>query len=261
MSFAVCAPDPNAGIRMQARIAKQKKDSQYHSESLKYWNRETKYVRGKQRIGRGYSRKKSDQYQMALYALSKGRRQQASLFKDAAAYRFSADQSGVGRSSRYGMAKYQKILAKQAAIEASLDTTFGRNYDAQSQKINRTRAIQIAKNRDALGVRPEYGMPVMMPPKGDTTMANLQFGLGMLGTIASFAALSDIRSKENIEQIGVSPSGYKIYEWNYKHNKKTRFRGVIAQDVVKINPMAVDVLDDGNLAVFYDMIDVNMEVV
>ena len=257
----MCAPDPNAGIRMQAKIEKQKKDSRYHSESLKYWNRETKYTRGKSRIGRGFSRKKSDQYQMALYALGKGRQQSQKIAKERAQLSRFDQASGVGRSRNYGMAKYKKILAKQASIESALDTTFGRNYDAQSQKINRYNAIQIAKNRDALGTTPEYGAPVMMPPKGDTSMANLQFGLGILGMGAQFAALSDVRVKENIEQIGVSPKGYKVYEWNYKVNKEDRFRGVIAQDVLKVNPMAVDVLENGYLGVFYDKIDVEMEAV
>ena len=78
---------------------------------------------------------------------------------------------------------------------------------------------------------------------------------------AQFAALSDVRVKENIEQVGVSPKGYKVYEWNYKDNKEDRFRGVIAQDVLKVNPMAVDVLENGYLGVFYDKIDVEMEVV
>ena len=35
----------------------------------------------------------------------------------------------------------------------------------------------------------------------------------------------------------------------------------MAQDVVKTHPMAVDILDDGLLAVNYGLIDVDMEVV
>ena len=132
--------------------------------------------------------------------------------------------------------------------------------DIVNQSIQRDYLSRMAKNRAALGVRPEYGAPVMMPPRGDTTMANIGMALQFAGTAASFAALSDIRSKENIDQVGVSPEGHKIYEWNYKTNKNTRYRGVIAQDVAKINPMAVDVLPNGYLGVYYDQVDVPLEV-
>ena len=97
-----------------------------------------------------------------------------------------------------------------------------------------------------------------MPPR-DTAgqmMANIQMGL----QIASIGVgLSDIKLKENIEQVGVSPSGYKIYEWNYKSAPNSRYRGVIAQDVVKINPMAVTIQGDNMLGVYYNKIDVTME--
>ena len=97
----------------------------------------------------------------------------------------------------------------------------------------------------------------MMPPKGDTTMANI----GMMLSIASTAiSLSDAKLKENIQEVGQSPKGYKIYEFNYKSNKNTRYRGAMAQNVVKINPMAVGIRHN-YLTVDYSKIDVNMEVV
>ncbi len=89
--------------------------------------------------------------------------------------------------------------------------------------------------------------------------------LGIGGSVAgigsAFGWWSDIKLKENIKQVGKSPKGYKIYEWNYKVDKNTRYRGVIAQDVVKINPMAVTVMDGGYLGVYYDKVDVPMEIV
>ena len=72
---------------------------------------------------------------------------------------------------------------------------------------------------------------------------------------------SDIKLKENVEQVGVSPNGYKIYEFNYKDDfTNTRYRGAMAQDVVKKNPMAVGI-EDNYLTVDYSQIDVEMEVV
>ena len=66
--------------------------------------------------------------------------------------------------------------------------------------------------------------------------------------------------KEDIEQVGVSPDGHKIYEFNYI-GKPIRYRGAMAQEVAKIDPMAVGIRQDGYLAVNYGKIDVNMEVI
>ena len=65
--------------------------------------------------------------------------------------------------------------------------------------------------------------------------------------------------KENIEQVGTSPSGLNIYEWNYIGDSD-RYRGVIAQDLLnKGRHDAVTEGDNGYLAVYYDKIDVNMQ--
>ena len=80
----MCAPDPNAGIRMQAKIEKMKKDTQYKSESLKYWNRE---VSAKQRQGgltKGLSRSRSDAYSRALWTLGKGRLPNEAIYRSRA---------------------------------------------------------------------------------------------------------------------------------------------------------------------------------
>ena len=72
-------------------------------------------------------------------------------------------------------------------------------------------------------------------------------------------ASSDIELKENIEQVGTSPSGLNIYEWNYIGDSD-RYRGVIAQDLLnKGRHDAVTEGDNGYLAVYYDKIDVNMQ--
>ena len=63
---------------------------------------------------------------------------------------------------------------------------------------------------------------------------------------------------ENIKLVGVSPQGYKIYEFNYIGGD-ARFRGAMAQDVLKKNPMAVGI-DQNYLTVDYRKIDVAMEV-
>ena len=73
------------------------------------------------------------------------------------------------------------------------------------------------------------------------------------------AQRSDSRLKENIVKVGNSPSGLNIYEWNYKSEPNTRYRGVMAQEVLKTNPDAVHLFEDGYLGVHYGHLDVNME--
>jgi len=72
---------------------------------------------------------------------------------------------------------------------------------------------------------------------------------------------SDIRIKENIVKVSQSPSGLNIYEWNYKSAPNSRYRGVMAQEVMKVVPEAVYAEEDGFLSVYYNLIDVNMELV
>ncbi len=256
---------------MQAKIEKQKKDTQYASESLKYWNRETSYTRGKHRIGTGLSRAQSDVYSRAMATLGTARKYEEGYAKERFGVQRHSDETGVSYSSRRNLGKYQQILAKQAQIESSINNTFGQNWDTLQQGIIRQNRKYQAENREALGVRPEYGMPVMMPPKDKAgqNWANLQMMLSIAGAGMSAASLgagspgkgSDIRLKENIEQIGVSPTGHKIYEWTYKSAPNTRYRGVIAQEVMKIDPMAVTIQEDNMFGVLYNKIDVDMELV
>ena len=125
------------------------------------------------------------------------------------------------------------------------------------QTVNQRRFLAAnARARESLGVPAAYGAPVMMPPSD-----RLSGALSIASSVASIASAftSDIKLKENIEEVGVSPDGYKIYEFNYK-GFKDRWRGAMAQDVVKKNPMAVGILDN-YLTVDYSKIDVDMELV
>jgi len=91
----------------------------------------------------------------------------------------------------------------------------------------------------------------MMPPS-DRFSTFLNFALGVGGIIAS----SDIKIKENIEYVGSSPQGHNIWEFNYT-GSSTRYRGAMAQEVAKLQPDAVHVIDDV-LHVDYSKIDVDM---
>ena len=256
----MCARDSNEGIRQQARIENQRKKFEFGQKEKKYFNKETRWLTRKAEIGRGVSVKQSDNYSNALYAVGQGRQAEVSLRQQKAQLFRGSGETGVSRSSKYGFTKYKQILDQQNAIEKSIDNTFGRQMAAKDQQLLNEHRRMTAKNRQALGEQPMVGFPVMMPPRAnDRGMKNLSTFLSIAGTAAPF--FSDSRLKENIEEVGKSDTGYKIYEWNYKSDTTTRYRGVIAQDVVKINPMAVDIMPNGYLGVYYNKVDVDMEVV
>lgn len=76
-------------------------------------------------------------------------------------------------------------------------------------------------------------------------------GLGLFGK-------SDIRAKENIRFFG-KRNGYNIYDFNYI-GEPQRYRGVMAQEVLKTNPDAVAVDPrDGLLMVDYSKLGFEME--
>ena len=69
---------------------------------------------------------------------------------------------------------------------------------------------------------------------------------------------SDVRLKENIKYAGVK-NGFNLYEFNYL-GSENRYRGVMAQEVMKQRPDAVD-SRDGILGVNYDAIGIQLEAV
>ena len=69
--------------------------------------------------------------------------------------------------------------------------------------------------------------------------------------------LSDSRAKENIKYVG-KQNGHKIYDFDYR-GKPGRYRGVMAQDVQKLDPAAVYTGPTGYLHVNYDRIGISMQ--
>ena len=245
--------DANAGARAQARAQAAAKDARYKSDALKFFNREVTLERTQQQNIIGLTKDQSDAYAQALATQGKGRR----TVEDAAKAYFTKMQSNEGgRSRRFGKLRYLELLQKNADVEATVQNVFGRNMAYSQEGIKRVFQAKQASAREALGIRPEYGAPVLMPPTNRLGGA-LQIASQVAGIVSAFS--SDIKLKENIEEVGVSPDGYKIYEFNYK-GFKDRWRGAMAQDVIKKNPMAVGI-QDNHLTVDYSKIDVNMELV
>ena len=190
----MCAPDPNAGIRMQAKLRNKEKWASYDSQSLKYWNRETSYVRGKDTATIGLSRARGDAYYSALHTQGKGRQAKEALFKQYAAKQ-KGFEDGRSRQLRSGRSnEFLDLLAKQSNIENTIHQTFGRNMAIAEQGMKRQYMNAISKNRQALGIAPtEFGPPTMMPPKDRGGLLGLvSTGLSFVPGLQSLGVLGQL---------------------------------------------------------------------
>ena len=250
----MCA-DANAGARFAAKQKWLDKNAKYRSEGLKYFNREAGYKKSLQDNVIGFSRATSDAYSKAVYARGSAMKQTESLMKN---YFRKQKVNQGGRARSYGRsAELMQLLFAKGQLRNKVRNQYGRNQALNYQRNLRKKQSMDAKNRKTLGFTPEYGAPVLMPPS-DRFSTFLNFGLQVGSIIAS--ASSDIKEKENIEYVGSSPQGHNIWEFNYIGGTK-RYRGAMAQEVAKINPMAVGIAEDSAgkyLTVDYSKIDVDM---
>ena len=253
MNFAVCV-DANAGARRAARQRNREKHANFNQRKLQFFNKETSLARAKNRNVIGYSRDLSDAYVRAIYTQGKGRLRNQELV---AQYFGKKKIDEGGRARTYGRKQYQGLLRKQAEIQGVTANMFGRNMAYAQEGARRKFQAANARAREKLGIPAAFGAPVMLPPRDYFTGALQVISTGA-SVVSAFRA-SDRKLKENIKQVGVSPQGYKIYEFNYIGGD-VRFRGAMAQDVIQKNPMAVGI-DQNYLTVDYSKIDVAMEVV
>ncbi len=258
LSFAVCA-DPNAGAIQAARIRHENRLYEYKGNQLKFWNKETSFKTQEDLNVIGHSRDKSD-IQVAMEV----QRGKSYLASQNLARKFAQEQfvDEGGRSRTAGRNKYLALLNKQGELDSKLSQLQTRGQAIADIGAQRKFDAAVAKNRQALGAPPTFGAPTQIPGRdvGGMIMNAAKFTVSAVAAGAAVvAAGSDRRLKENIEEVGKSPKGHTIYEWNYKSNPHSRYRGVIAQDVAKIDPMAVDVLPNGLLGVYYDKVDVSLE--
>jgi len=85
-------------------------------------------------------------------------------------------------------------------------------------------------------------------------------GLFSLGA-AAIPLMSDIRTKENIEPIGIANNGLTVYKYEYKPEFKNHelagsgvHYGYMAQEVEQVYPYAVKILNDGYKVVDYGLL-------
>ena len=152
----------NAAARNAARQRWAEKDAKYRSESLKFWNRETSAVRGMQRAATGYSRAISNDYQRALYVQGQARKAYQAGFIKYQQSKTSVDEGGRDRRAR------SKGLVALTRARGQLENAVQKEFGVQMQRRYRARLLKMqnfqAQTRQSLGIRPEYGAPVLMPP-------------------------------------------------------------------------------------------------
>jgi len=82
-----------------------------------------------------------------------------------------------------------------------------------------------------------------------------------LFSLGGAALMSDIRTKENIEVIGVAKNGLTVYKYEYRNEFKDHelagsgvYYGYMAQEVEQVYPYAVITLNDGYKVVDYGLL-------
>jgi hypothetical protein len=190
------------------------KKAKFGSESIKYWNRETTYKRGKEASAMGFSRGKSDAYVRALDIVGSGRAAAEAATQGFAAKRY-VDEGGGARSA--GRNVLLSLLAKTAQIDKASDEAMGKNLDIAHQGLQRKYVSAQMKNRARLGVPPEWGAPVMMPPKDKAGqfLATLKDGLSIATSIVSLgtsfgADFSNILGKTAEETTKKASTGFRL---------------------------------------------------
>ena len=178
--------DANAAARKAARQRWAEKDAKYRSESLKFWNREPSAVRGMQRAATGYSRAISNDYQRALYVQGQARKAYQAGFIKYQQTKSSVDEGGRDRRS------VKKGLVALTRARGQLDNAVQQEFGVQMQRRYRARLLKMqnfqAQTRQSLGIRPEYGAPVLMPPS-DRLSGALSIASQVIGIVSGIQGL------------------------------------------------------------------------
>jgi hypothetical protein len=112
---------------------------------------------------------------------------------------------------------------------------------------------------DLLGAQ-QMGYNAQLGASNAQNAANNQMTQGLF-SLGGAALMSDIRTKENIEPIGIANNGLTIYKYEYKPEFKDHelagrgvHYGYMAQEVEQVYPYAVKTLNDGYKVVDYGLL-------
>ena len=172
--------DANASQRRVAQAQWMRKDAEYQSQSLKYWNRETGAQRGIELAATGFSRSTSNDYQRALHVAGQARKTYETAFTKYLRSKGSVDEGGRARRRNTGMTD---LIRARGALDNAVANEFGPNMQRRYRaRLLKMQSVQ-AKARQGLGIRPEYGAPVLQAPTDRLTGA-----LDIAGKIVSIAS-------------------------------------------------------------------------
>ena len=158
-------------------------------------------------------------------------------------------------SQEYGNA-YNRYVNDQANMYNMLMGTAGLGSGALNTMANTATGTAAAINQTNTGLASAQ-LNAQMAEAAQPSMFDTLLQGGV--TLGAAYLMSDARLKENIEYIGVE-KGHNIYEFDYKDGSG-RYRGVMAQEVMDIDPEAVVLTNNGYYAVNYEKIGVTMEVI
>jgi hypothetical protein len=163
---------------------------------------------------------------------------------------------GVGQQAR------QSALQEQAYLRNEpLNTLNAVRSGAQVQGPSFVNSAQQANTAgpDILGAT-QMGYNANLAASNAQNAANSQMTQGLF-SLGGAALMSDIRTKENIEVIGVAENGLTVYKYEYKPEFKDHelagkgvHYGYMAQEVEQVYPYAVKTLDDGYKVVDYGLL-------
>ena len=112
---------------------------------------------------------------------------------------------------------------------------------------------------DILGAT-QMGYNAQLAASNAQNAANNAMTQGLF-SLGGAALMSDIRTKENIQPIGIAPNGLTVYSYEYKDEFKDNelaghgtHIGYMAQEVEQVFPYAVKTLDDGYKVVDYGLL-------
>jgi len=163
---------------------------------------------------------------------------------------------GVGQQAR------QSALQEQAYLRNEpLNTLSAVRTGAQVQGPTFVNPAQQANTAgaDILGAT-QMGYNAQMGAANAQNAANNAMTQGLF-SLGGAALMSDIRTKENIEAIGIDRNGLTIYKYEYKPEFKDHelagsgvHYGYMAQEVEQVYPYAVKTLNDGYKVVDYGLL-------
>tara|TARA_R100000458_G_scaffold35741_1_gene33132 strand:- start:44 stop:646 length:603 start_codon:yes stop_codon:yes gene_type:complete len=156
--------DANAAQRRAAQERWLQKDAKYRSDSLKFFNREAQAVRGMENVARGYSKGISNDLTRAIYVRGQALKAYEKGFTSYMGTKELAKSVEAGRSRTAGRKDLLALLRAQGALENSVSHEFGENMHRRYRSRLEQMQAQQAGVINTLGVRPEYGAPVLMPP-------------------------------------------------------------------------------------------------